>query len=394
MSNRTNKTNRLLFLIFLSLVVLRAKIQQFHKIQMGKKMYICRQIRRIMKIKHFRISIVLVLFAFSFGQLKAQSALRVFFIGNSYTYFNNLPALVANIAQSMGDEMTCAGNTPGGCTLEMHSSNASMETICRGGWDFVVMQEQSHLPAFPIEQVEEMVFPFAERLADSVYAFNPDAEPMFFMTWGRKNGDTEFGPLYPLMSTYEGMDSLLYERYMYMGAANNASVCPVGRVWHHLRDHHSEIELYQPDGSHPSLAGSYAAACAFYTMLFHRDPDSIAYDAGLSPGTAQLIRSAVHFVVFDSLWKWQSPSANVTPEEKQQPVVSVCPNPAIGEVTLRLPDGLKAEILLFGTDGKTLWRKKIQGSETTFSMHGLPTNIYLLKVITPRGVTVKRIVKL
>lgn len=347
-----------------------------------------------MKNNQFKISILLVLFAFSCGQLKAQPAPRVFFIGNSYTQGNNLPALVSNIAQSMGDEMTYASNTPGGCTFEMHCSNASMETICRGGWDFVVLQEQSQLPAFPIEQVEEKVFPFAERLVDSVYAFNPDAEPMFFMTWGRKNGDTEFGPLYPLMSTYEGMDSLLYERYMYMGAANNASVCPVGRVWHYLRDHHSEIELYQLDGSHPSLAGSYAAACAFYTMLFHRDPDSVTYDAGLSMRMAQLIRSAVHSVVFDSLWKWQRPGTNVLPEEKQHPFVSISPNPTVGEVTLRLPDDLKAEIILFGADGKALWRKRIQCSETTFSMEGLPKNMYLLKVITPQGVAVKKIVKL
>ena len=160
----------------------------------------------------------------------AQQPPRVFFVGNSYTQVNDLPRMVADIAQSMGDTMTYASNTPGGCTFEMHCSNASMDKICQGGWDFVILQEQSQLPAFPIEMVEEMVFPFAKQLVDSIYAFNPDAEALFYMTWGRKNGDTEYDPIYPLMSTYEGMDSLLYERYMYMAEANDASVCPVGRV--------------------------------------------------------------------------------------------------------------------------------------------------------------------
>ena len=63
-----------------------------------------------------------------------------------------------------------------------------------------------------------------------------------------------------------------------MGEDNVASVCPVGRVWHYLRDHNAGIELYMSDGSHPSIAGTYAAACAFNTMFFGHNPDSISYN--------------------------------------------------------------------------------------------------------------------
>ena len=245
---------------------------------------------------------VLVLFA---GAVFAQEHPRVLFIGNSYTQSNNFPQMVADIALSMGDTMTYTSNTPGACTFEMHCHNQSMNLICEGGWDFVVLQEQSQLPAFPMDSVELYVFPFAQQLVDSIYAHNPCAEPMFYMTWGRKNGDTEFG--YPPMDTYEGMDSLLYARYMQMGEDNDASVCPVGRVWHYLRDHNAEIELYMTDGSHPTLAGNYAAACTFYTMFFGHDPDNIIYNAGLDGNTAHAIRFATHKVVYDSLWKWQRP---------------------------------------------------------------------------------------
>ena len=260
-------------------------------------------IKRISKI-WVRLLLSLVLM-YVVTVLSAQERPRVLFIGNSYTAVNELPQMVADIAQSMGETMTYVSNTPGGCTFEMHCRNQSMALICGGGWDFVVMQEQSQLPAFPMDSVELYVFPFAQQLVDSIYAHNPCAEPMFYMTWGRKNGDTEFG--YPPMDTYEGMDSLLYARYMQMGEDNDASVCPVGRVWHYLRDHHSEIELYMSDGSHPSLAGSYAAACAFYTMFFGRDPDSISHNAGLDENVARAIRFGVHEVVYDSLWKWQRP---------------------------------------------------------------------------------------
>lgn len=344
-----------------------------------------------MKTNCIKISIILIVLLCC-GPLRAQQSKRVFFVGNSYTSVNDLPRLVADIAQSMDDELVYASNTPGSCTFELHCSNASMDKICQGGWDFVVLQEQSQLPAFPIEMVEEMVYPFAKRLVDSIYAFNPEGEAMFYMTWGRKNGDTEYGSMYPMMSTYEGMDSLLYARYMYMAEANDASVCPVSRVWHYLRDNHNEIELYMPDGSHPSMAGSYAAACAFYTMMFGRDPDSITYEAGLSPKTAHLIRSAVHDVVYDSLWKWQRPEPSVLPIDGQTPEIYVSPNPTQGEVTLHLPEGIKADIILFSVDNRILLRKTTQDA-TRISLDGMPTGVYLLKVVTHQGIVVKRIVK-
>ena len=318
-----------------------------------------------------------VLLVFFYVQSWAQQIARVFFAGNSYTQVNDLPQMVADIAQSMGDEMTYASNTPGGCTFEMHCSNASMDKICQGGWDFVVLQEQSQLPAFPIEQVEEMVFPFAAQLVDSVYAFNPDGEAMFFMTWGRKNGDTEFGSIYPLMSTYYGMDSLLYERYMYMAEANDASVCPVGRVWHYLRDHHSEIELYMPDESHPSWAGSYAAACAFYTMLFGRDPDSITYDASLGMKTASIIRSAAHDVVFDSLWKWQRPKPNVLHDKVQSPEMVIYPNPTSGLLTIVVEAATSIEV--FDTQGCMLSRHHLNAGTNNMDLGNLPKGWYFVK---------------
>lgn len=233
---------------------------------------------------------------------------NVLFIGNSYTEVNNLPQMVYNVAYSMGNNMTYSSNTPGGCTFMQHCNNNSMEMIRRGGWDIVVLQEQSQYPSFPQSQVEAEVFPYAKRLIDSIYAHNPCAEPMFYMTWGRKNGDEYNAQFFPVLRTYEGMDSMLCERYTYMANANDASLCPVGRVWRYLRTNHPEIELYQSDGSHPSMAGTYAAACAFYTMIFHRDPDSIGYNPGITDETARTIRNATHNVVFEQLQQWQRPS--------------------------------------------------------------------------------------
>ena len=232
----------------------------------------------------------------------------VLFVGNSYVYTNDLPQMTANVASSMGDSMTWSSNTPGGCTLGQHCTNQSMTLIQQGGWDFVVLQEQSQYPSFPQWQVEAEVFPYAARLVDSVYAANPCGEPMFYMTWGRRDGDQQNATSFPVLGTYEGMDSMLYERYMQMAADNDASVCPVGRVWRYLRANYPEIELYQSDGSHPSVAGTYAAACAFAVMFFGDDPTQIAFaPTSLDPHIAETIRAAVHEVVYLQRERWRRP---------------------------------------------------------------------------------------
>ena len=244
----------------------------------------------------------------------AQQQKRVLFIGNSYTEVNNLPAIVESIAANMGDALSYASNTPGGCTFMQHCTNTSMTYINQGGWDAVVLQEQSQYPSFPQEQVEAEVFPYARQLVEAVYAAAPCAEPMFYMTWGRCDGDASNAPYFPVLATYEGMDSMLYERYTYMASEFDASVCPVGRVWRSLRTNHPAINLYASDGSHPSAEGSYAAACAFYVMLFGGNPANITYDYSLDAATAAIIRQTVGRVVYDSLARWQRvrPQANFT----------------------------------------------------------------------------------
>ncbi|MFM9004523.1 MAG: hypothetical protein ACKOSR_03320, partial [Flavobacteriales bacterium] len=83
----------------------------------------------------------------------SQVTKRVLFLGNSYTSVNNLPAMTQACALSAGDSLIIDSNTPGGYTFEGHSTNAiSLQKIALGNWDFVVLQEQSQRPSFPIEQ--------------------------------------------------------------------------------------------------------------------------------------------------------------------------------------------------------------------------------------------------
>lgn len=230
---------------------------------------------------------------------------RVLFLGNSYTNTNNLPGLIASAAQSTNDVLIHESHTPGGFRLSDHAVNTtSLAKIAQGTWDFVVLQEQSQLPSFPINQVNTLVFPYAEDLNTLITTQNPCAETVFYMTWGRQNGDSQNCAAHPPVCTYTGMDDLLRERYMTMATNEEAIVSPVGAVWRYLRTNHPNLNLYSADGSHPSLLGSYAAACTFYTTLFRKDPTLISFESTLSATDAQIIKLAVKTVVYNQFPTW------------------------------------------------------------------------------------------
>ena len=115
--------------------------------------------------KPFTISLFLLCATLLMAQGERK---RVLFIGNSYTEVNNLPDLVQRVAESAGDVLEYQSNTPGGCTFQQHCTNRSMELVRQGGWDVVVLQEQSQLPSFPQSQVEVELFPYAQQLVAAV----------------------------------------------------------------------------------------------------------------------------------------------------------------------------------------------------------------------------------
>jgi hypothetical protein len=243
-------------------------------------------------------------FCFLFQSLYAQTKYALF-IGNSYTYVNDLPQLTADLALSAGDTLVVASSTFGGSTLAAHSVYANtLSMIAQGTWDYVIVQEQSQLPSFEISQVEEECFPYARFLDSLIRAANPCAETLFYMTWGRKNGDAGNCATWPPVCTYEGMDSLLNLRYRMMAEMNDAVVSPIGAIWHQIRNENPGIELYAADESHPSPAGTYAAACSFYEIIFGQAATQITSSYTLPAADAAFIRNTAHDMISNNEEMW------------------------------------------------------------------------------------------
>jgi hypothetical protein len=255
---------------------------------------------------------VLSLFIVAYSNAETK---RVLFIGNSYIYTNNLPQVLKDIALSNGDDVIFDNSTPGGHTFQQHSTNATtLSKISQGNWDYIILQEQSQRPAFPISQVQTEVFPYAAYLDSLAKAQNPCATVMYYMTWGRKNGDASNCQFFPPLCTYAGMDSLLRLRYQMMADDNSSEISPVGPVWNYIRTSYPSIELYSSDESHPNSTGTYAGALSFYSAIFRKSPLNISFNSTVSSANAALIKEAVEAVFFQNMEQWNignfDPQAN------------------------------------------------------------------------------------
>jgi hypothetical protein len=101
------------------------------------------------------------------------------------------------------------------------------------------------------------------------------------------------------------MNARLRDAYLRIADSAQAAVSPVGVAWKYVRDNYPAINLYQQDGSHPSVEGSYLAACVFYTSLFHKSAVGSGFNPGIDPNTTIILQNVASSIVFDSLDTWQ-----------------------------------------------------------------------------------------
>ncbi len=225
---------------------------------------------------------------------------HVLFIGNSYTYVNDLPSVFTRLACAGGRKVQTATLATGGWTLANHlASPQTSSTLQQQKWDFVVLQEQSQTPATDYGRTEVM-YPAARALVSQIRA--QGAQPLFFLTWGHQNGWPEAG-----LPDYATMQAQLSVGYLGIARELNAPVVPVGAAWQAAQGQKPPLALWQSDGSHPSEAGTYLAACVFYAAVFRQSPEGLAYLGGQPPAAARTLQALAANAVLTEPARWGLP---------------------------------------------------------------------------------------
>jgi hypothetical protein len=217
-----------------------------------------------------------------------RSGLRVLFVGNSFTFKNDMPEMVHDLA--LGDPgdppIFAVQYTAPSWSLRKASEDAGLAALLKEvRWNVVVLQERSWLPASSLEQRRKEVVPFAQALDRKIT--RAGARTLLFMTWGYKHGDRASSRR---DDTFAAMQGRLEAGYTSLGAELSAPVAPVGLAWAEALKQRPDLGLWAGDGRHPSRLGSYLAACVFYALLSGRDPNESAFSAGLAPQDARFLR--------------------------------------------------------------------------------------------------------
>jgi hypothetical protein len=222
---------------------------------------------------------------------------RILFIGNSLTFFNDLPGMFAELAQSGGYEVDVAMSAHGGWTCSDHAESAqTLEMIAKENWDYVILQEQSRLPAL-VDRRSEKMYP-AVRFLDEK-ARDSGAATVLFMTWAAKNGLPDAG--YPAFVT---LQDEIQTGYLEIANELDVLVAPVGAAWRSALSQDSQLNLWQADGIHPAPEGTYLAALVFYAALFLQSPEGLPYHAGLSAEVAQFMQAVAAETVLTDPARW------------------------------------------------------------------------------------------
>ena len=233
----------------------------------------------------------------------ADAGTSVLWVGNSFFYYNNsmhghyneLVRVGEPGAKNRGTSVTISGSG-----LDWHDMAAYLAPDGIGKYSFVpgnkivfnppgrqfdtvIMMDCSQCPVHP-----QLAAAFhATVKKDAAIIAKYGARPVLFMSWAYKDAPE--------------MTAQLAEQYTVAGNANDALVIPAGLAFAKAIAKRPELELYQPDKRHPTLAGTYLAACTTYATLRKKSPVGIKYDAGLGAELATFLQTVADETVKEYL---------------------------------------------------------------------------------------------
>ena len=219
---------------------------------------------------------LLLLFCLLFHlTLHADEEKRLLIIGNSYTFCNDLPALIQAIADADRQQMQVDSYTAGAMSLRgflnspQHRKGLSM--LEKGNYDYVLLQDQSQTPAYKPEETLDSV----QRW--STLARKHGAKPVLFMTWA--HAEQTGGKVRLLTAMHEDTA----RTYCKAAIDSKARVAPVGEAWRRWYAKHPNAPLHTDDMSHPTPEGTYLAACVIYSTITGRNATTIPVRLKNSP---------------------------------------------------------------------------------------------------------------
>ena len=207
-------------------------------------------------------------------QLFSPPPLRVYFVGNSLTFRNDLPGMVVELGRSLHHpvEVKAGMTARDGMSLERHWREGEvLRRLREEDWDVLVLQEQSSRLLADPAQTERYLRLFDEAARDA------GTEVILLQTWVRAE-------------TPEAHERQR-ESYQKVAKAVNVRLAPVGDAWGRARAELPGVALHDADGLHASREGTYLTAAMLVGMLAGRSPEQARRLVSGDPASAEALRA-------------------------------------------------------------------------------------------------------
>ncbi|WP_452602096.1 T9SS type A sorting domain-containing protein [Pontimicrobium sp. MEBiC06410] len=256
-----------------------------------------------------KITILFVFLVSVIGYSQTENTpLDVLFVGNSITYFNNLPQTFEAIAEEQGYQIDLDQHTPGGTGFVHHVNNAALYQKFRDRtWDYVVLQPGSNeSPGFSysIDQTIER----GKQLRDSILKYSPCASIYYYEIAYGIVDDTQAS-----FDQYLERSQLIKDNITQMSNETGIPLAPVGECFKtSMLTDDSEFLWGGYGDIHPNAKGSFLGACTFYNALFKKEIINSNVNAGLTNEEANYFRGIAQDVMLNNLDDWNISSLTAT----------------------------------------------------------------------------------
>ena len=252
-------------------------------------------------------NIILVFLFWTIPLFSFSQEVKVLFIGNSFTYYNQMPTIFEDIGNDAGKNIYTEMHAPGGCsvgdTLPISSPLAHMDNpivynlIKSNNWDYVIIQDNQgrFVYDYGVFNPDTRVIEGHKMLTDSVKYYNPCAKMIWFAGWGPKTGAPPYGNT--------GIETIerIWANYTFMNDSLKEIIAPIAPAWIKCVEEQSNIDLWSLDQTHPSVSGSFLTALNFYYTIFKEKIPQLNYTAGLSFQDAEYFNNLAFDMVKDSV---------------------------------------------------------------------------------------------
>ena len=253
----------------------------------------------------FLAMILAVMLWFNFGQqssaavmmqrsadlLDDRPARSVLIVGNSRTFYNDMPSMLREIADSAGNptKFQIESSAYPAATFKAHWNKKRTRQLLAAGWDDVILQPESGAQTW--KQGNDEFHEYGPKLADEAKLF--DGRPQLVVGWPYDaNAYQEPAYVEAGFGRSEHLE-LLRENHAKLASAANLGRINVVGPWERVRSSYPSIKL-TTDGNHPTIAGTYLYALAVYAQLTNGPVSRVTYvPDGLNARDAKTIRDAV-----------------------------------------------------------------------------------------------------